>query len=155
MSGQTIAEKDSATGVVPTPVASAPWRVRAVSVLPNHRLAVTFIDGAHGTVDCSAILTADSPGIYAPLANLTFFGNVSVELGVPTWHNGADLDPAWLYDNLSTGKTWSDPEVSPRIMMQQQREDTQPWPVHASGVNSPRGSRFFASRQEKRSHVSP
>jgi hypothetical protein len=67
------------------------------------------MDGTHGAVDCSAILTSDNPGIYAPLAGPDYFGQVAVELGVPAWPNGADLDPAWLYDNLSTGKTWSVP----------------------------------------------
>jgi hypothetical protein len=40
MPSHATAEKDSAAGVTP----SAPWRVKAISVLPDYRLAVTFND---------------------------------------------------------------------------------------------------------------
>ncbi len=105
MPSQATAQENSAAGVIP----AAPWRIQAVSVLPGHLLAVTFKDGSAGVADCSTIRTCATPGIYAPLADPAFFNQVRIELGVLTWPNGADLDPAWLYENLSTNKTWSVP----------------------------------------------
>lgn len=105
MPSQAATQENSPAGVIP----AAPWRVQAVSVLPGHRLAVTFRDGSNGIADCSAIKNATDAGIFAPLADEAFFAQVSVELGVLTWPNGADLDPAWLHENLAAAKTWSVP----------------------------------------------
>lgn len=93
--------------IAPAPIPSAPWRTKALTVLPDYRLAVTFMDGRSGVVDCASVLNSPNPGIYAPLADPHFFGQVGIELGVPTWPNGADLDPAWLYDQLTVKKLWS------------------------------------------------
>lgn len=109
MSGETVTQENPAAGIVPAPIPTAPWRIKALTVLSDYRLAVTFMDGTNGIVDCSAIRTAGSPGIYAPLREKDYFGQAKLELGAPTWPNGADLDPAWLYDNLGGGKTWSVP----------------------------------------------
>ena len=105
MPSQTATQKNPAAGVIP----AAPWRIQAVSVLPDHRLALTFRDGLTGIADFSGIETTKNPGIYAPLANSDFFSQVQIELGVPTWPNGADFDPAWLYENIATHKTWPVP----------------------------------------------
>lgn len=51
---QTTPEADQAAGVIP----AAPWRVKALSLRPDYRLAVTFMDGTNGLVDFSAVLTA-------------------------------------------------------------------------------------------------
>lgn len=102
MPSQTATQENSAAGVIP----AAPWRIQAVSVLPDFRLALTFRDGLTGIADFSAIKTTPTPGIYAPLADADFFAQVQIELGVPTWPNGADFDPAWLHENLSAGKLW-------------------------------------------------
>lgn len=105
MPSQTTAQENPATGVIPV----APWRLEAVSALPGYRLALTFRDGLTGVADLSAITTTSNPGIYAPLAVHDFFKRVQIELGVPIWPNGADLDPVWLHDNLLKDKTWSVP----------------------------------------------
>lgn len=105
MPSQTTTEKNSATGVIP----AAPWRIQAVSVLPDHRLALTFRDALSGIADFSGIKTTTNPGIYAALADAEFFAQVQIELGVLIWPNGADLDPAWLHENLQIEKTWSVP----------------------------------------------
>lgn len=105
MPSQTATEENSTVGVIP----AAPWRIEAVSVLPNHRLAVTFRDGLKGVADFSAIATSSTPGVYARLADIDFFAQVKIELGVLTWPNGADIDPAWLHESLATDKTWSVP----------------------------------------------
>ena len=109
MSGQAVAKENPAARIMPGITPCAPWRVSALSVLPEYRLFVTFIDGKNGIIDCSAILTASNPGIYTQLAEPDYFGSVSLELGAPTWPNGADLDPSWLYDNIVEGKPWSVP----------------------------------------------
>jgi hypothetical protein len=105
MPSQASTQENPAAGVVP----AAPWRVNAVTVLPNHQLAVTFRDGRYGVLDCSAVQKPGDHGIYAPLADDDFFSRVEIELGVPTWPNGADLDPAWLYEELAQRKLWSVP----------------------------------------------
>ncbi|WP_186406056.1 DUF2442 domain-containing protein [Candidatus Accumulibacter aalborgensis] len=105
MPNQTTTQENPAAGVTP----AAPWRIHAVSVLPDYRLAVTFRDGSCGVIDCSSVQTTDRPGIFGPLADPEFFHAVRIELGVLTWPNGADLDPAWIHENISTEKTWSVP----------------------------------------------
>lgn len=105
MPSQTTTQKNPATGIIP----AAPWRIKAVSVLPEFQLAVTFCDGRNGIIDCSSILNSSNPGIYAPLADPDFFVQVALELGALTWPNGADLDPGWLYAELKNTKSWSIP----------------------------------------------
>lgn len=105
MPSQATTEKDSAAGVTP----SAPWRIKAISVLPEYRLAVTFNDGNSGIADFSSITTAKDAGIYAALADPGLFEKAYLDLGVITWPNGADLDPAWMYERIREEKTWSVP----------------------------------------------
>ena len=105
MPNQTATQENPAAGVIP----AAPWRILAVSVMPNHRLALTFRDGSTGLADFSAISKAAEPGIYAALADLDFFAQVKIELGVLTWPNGADIDPSWLYENIASDKSWPVP----------------------------------------------
>ena len=105
MSSQTATQENSAAGVIP----AAPWRIEAVSVLPEFRLALTFRDGLTGIADFSAIKASKNNGIYEALADADFFAQVQITLGVLTWPNGADMDPVWLYDNLATNKSWPVP----------------------------------------------
>ncbi len=80
MSSQRTTEKNPTAGVTPT----APWRIQAVTVLPDYCLAVTFRDGSCGVIDCSSVQKAEMPGIFGPLADADFFCRVYVELGVLT-----------------------------------------------------------------------
>ena len=105
MPSQATSKENSAVGIVP----AAPWRIRAVTTLPDYRLSVSFQDGRTGIVDCSAIKTTTNPGIYAALADQDFFIQVRIELGALTWPNGADLDPGWLHDELANRESWSVP----------------------------------------------
>ncbi len=105
MSIQATPETHQAAGVTP----SAPWRVKALSVLPGYRLAVTFQDGTNGILDLSEVTTAQDCGIYEELKDAGMFEQARLELGVVTWPNGADIDPAWMYEQLKTMKTWSVP----------------------------------------------
>ena len=105
MPSQAVAEADRTPGVT----ASAPWRVKAVSVLSGYRLAVTFQDGTKGVADLSALASDRDRGIYNALRDTAYFAQARLELGVVTWPNGADLDPAWMYDEIKRAKTWSVP----------------------------------------------
>lgn len=78
-------------------------------MLPDYRLAVTFQDGLSGVVDFSAVRTAREAGIYRPLADISVFEKAYVDLGVVTWPDGADLDPAWMYERIRDEATWSVP----------------------------------------------
>jgi hypothetical protein len=102
---EATAETDRTTGIT----TSAPWRIQTLTVLPGHRLAVTFQDGTHGVADLSSVLTAHECGIFSALKETAFFAQARLELGVVTWPNGADLDPVWMYDELGKSKTWSVP----------------------------------------------
>lgn len=105
MSIQTNAEANQTPGVTP----AAPWRVKALTVLPGYRLAVTFQDGTNGIADLSSVLTTLDCGIYEGLKDEAIFEQARLELGVVTWPNGADLDPAWMYEQIGGNKTWSVP----------------------------------------------
>jgi hypothetical protein len=83
--------------------------VKALSVLPDFRLAVTFQDGTSGFVDLSSLTSSRDPGVFAPLTDPHEFEKAYLELGVVTWPGGADLDPAWMYERVREGKTWSVP----------------------------------------------
>jgi uncharacterized membrane protein len=77
--------------------------------MPEYRLAVTFNDGSSGIADLSALTAAKESGIYAALADVRVFEQASLVLGVVTWPNGADLDPAWMYERIVEEETWSVP----------------------------------------------
>jgi hypothetical protein len=88
---------------------AAPWRVSALSILPDYRLAVTFHDGTTGVVDLSAVTSGSELGIYEPLKDPQYFAQARIELGTVTWTNRADLDPVWMYDRIRQSKTSSVP----------------------------------------------
>lgn len=105
MSSEAATEKDQAAGVIP----AAPWRVRSLTVMPGYRLAVTFQDGTSGIVDLSGVLTARECGVYEALKDQSVFEQAYLEIGVVMWPNGADIDPAWMYEEIKKQKTWSVP----------------------------------------------
>jgi hypothetical protein len=65
--------------------------------LGQYRLYLRFEDGVEGEVDIASMI--DLTGILAPLADPTFFAQVTTdpETGTITWPDGADLDPDVLY----------------------------------------------------------
>lgn len=75
--------------------------IQTVTPLPNHRLNVTFDDGASGEVSLAELV--DFTGVFAPLRDETVFRQVRVnpELGVICWPNGADLDTDVLYAEIT------------------------------------------------------
>jgi hypothetical protein len=65
-----------------------------------------FRDGTEGTADLAGLITAADAGLFAALRDDAEFASVRLELGVPTWPNGADLDPTWLYDEIRASGHW-------------------------------------------------
>ncbi|MDX2180713.1 MAG: DUF2442 domain-containing protein [Bryobacteraceae bacterium] len=67
--------------------------------LPEHRVLLRFEDGLEGVVDLG---TLNFSGVFAPLANPTYFAKLRVDpdLGTIAWPNGADLDPDVLYSKV-------------------------------------------------------
>jgi len=102
---QATAETHRAVGVT----AAAPWRVKEMTVVSDYRLAVTFQDGTRRFADLSAVTSSPSPGMYEPLKDPQYLAQARLEFGTVVWPNGADLDPAWMYDDVQDGKTWSVP----------------------------------------------
>ena len=102
MSVETVTQSNSSAGIT----AAAPWRMRAVSALPDYRLSVTCNDGTSGIVDMSQLVTSHDAGVFAALADENVFGQARIELGVLTWPNGADLDPEWVHEELGRSRVW-------------------------------------------------
>lgn len=96
MSSEAITETYQATGVIP----AAPWRLRALSVLPEWQLAVTFNDGLTGTVDVSALVNGPDAGVFEALRVSAFFAKAYLDCGAITWPNGADLAPDEMYKEI-------------------------------------------------------
>lgn len=87
----------------------APWRVKALSVLADFRLAVTFQDGTSGIVDLSSVTTSHRQGGFAALTSPKEFQRACLKLGVVTWPSGFELDPVWTHDHVMNEQTWSVP----------------------------------------------
>ncbi len=103
---ETVTQEHRPAGVI----AAASWRVRAVAVQPGYRLSITCNDGTSGIVDMSRLVASEKAGVYAVLKDVSVFNQVSIELGVLTWSNGADLDPEWVHEEIGKNKTWSVPD---------------------------------------------
>ncbi len=97
-----IANSNQASGVVP----AAPWRVRALSVLPAWQLAVTFNDGLSGIVDVSALANGADAGIFEALRDPAYFASATLDCGAVTWHNGADLAPDAMHREILRCGVW-------------------------------------------------
>ena len=102
MSSQTIAETHQAAGITP----AAPWRLRALSVLPEWKLAVTFNDGANGIVDVSALVNGPEAGVFEALRDPAYFATAYLDCGAATWPNGADLAPDAMHKEIRRCGVW-------------------------------------------------
>ncbi len=96
MSSQAITETHQAAGITP----AAPWRVRALSVLPQWQLAVTFNDGLTGIVDVFALVHGQDAGVFEALRDPAFLARAYLDCGAITWPNGADLAPNAMYKEI-------------------------------------------------------
>jgi hypothetical protein len=102
---ETVTQEHRPAGVT----AAAPWRIRAADILPDYRLSITCNDGTSGIVDMSALVKSADAGVFAALKDAQLFRQVNIELGAITWPNVADLDPAWVHEEVGKNRTWSVP----------------------------------------------
>lgn len=73
-------------------------RVLSFEPVALYTLRVHFEDGTEQVIDFEPVLEGE---IFAPLRDLELFRQVTIDPEVQTlvWPNGADFDPANLYDN--------------------------------------------------------
>jgi hypothetical protein len=87
-------------------IPAAPWRLRALGVLPQWQLAVTFNDGLTGIVDVSALVNGPNAGVFDALRDPVFFARAYLDCGAITWPNGADLAPDAMYKAIRADGVW-------------------------------------------------
>jgi hypothetical protein len=102
MSSETITESHQASGVTPT----APWRLRALGILPEWQLEVTFNDGTIGIADLSGLVCEPDAGIFSALRDPDYFATAYLDCGAVTWPNGADLAPNAMYKEIRRSGVW-------------------------------------------------
>jgi hypothetical protein len=97
-------ETHKALGISP----SAPWRVLNIKIKPGYRIQVTFMDGSTGWLDLSLWLRSGriDGSVFDALREEDFLELATVELGVITWPNGADLSSDALYDEIHLNGEW-------------------------------------------------
>ena len=59
--------------------------------------------GSAGEHDFSAMLAEPAP-MLAPLRAPSYFAQVSLHCGAPTWPNGFDIAPEWLHKMEAAGE---------------------------------------------------
>jgi len=101
-------ETNRATEVAPPIRHTVPWRVTSVTVLPEARLRVTFVDGTAGEVDMRAFLNSPkvAGSVFDALRDPVEFARADTILGAVQWPNGADLAPDAMYDAIREGGVW-------------------------------------------------
>lgn len=102
MSSEAITETHQTAGIIP----AAPWRLRALSVLPEWQLAVTFNDGLSGIVDVSALVHGADAGVFGALRDPAFFAKAFLDCGAVVWPNGADIAPDAMHKEIQRSGTW-------------------------------------------------
>ena len=102
MSAEAITKKNTAAGLT----TRAPWRVEHVEALPGFKLKLRFRDGTAGIADLASLVLETDSGLFHALNDEAEFATVSLQLGVPVWPHGADLDPCWLYDEIAAYGLW-------------------------------------------------
>jgi Protein of unknown function (DUF2442) len=74
-------------------------KVVRVKPLGGYRLHLAFSDGSEGERDFADVIAEGGPMV-EPLADESTFTRVFLELGVPTWPNGFDVDSIALHDEM-------------------------------------------------------
>ena len=77
-----------------------------VSVLPNYRLHVRFVDGTQGVVDLSRLLASPTARVFTPLRDRVRFVEAHVRDGVVRWPGDLDLAPDAMHDELKGNGLW-------------------------------------------------
>jgi hypothetical protein len=77
-------------------------RVRSFHIVAPYTLRVRFEDDKEQTIDFHPVLHGT---LYSPLRDIELFNQVRVDPEIETlvWPNGADFDPATLYDWPAVG----------------------------------------------------
>ncbi|OFY66074.1 MAG: hypothetical protein A3H98_07520 [Bacteroidetes bacterium RIFCSPLOWO2_02_FULL_36_8] len=72
-------------------------KIKSVTVPELYKISILFDDGKKQTIDLESILFGP---LYGPLKDAKLFKQVQVDPEVTTvvWPNGADFDPATLYN---------------------------------------------------------
>ena len=72
-------------------------RIQSFEIVEPYALALRFEDDTEQRVDFRPILRGE---LFGPLQDLSIFNAVSLdkEIGIMTWPNGAEFDPATLHD---------------------------------------------------------
>jgi hypothetical protein len=73
--------------------------LKALSVLPGYRLAVTFRDGMGGIVDLSRVKPDPSCAVFSALADLRVFEQARIELGAVT---RGRMAPTWILSGCTS-----------------------------------------------------
>jgi hypothetical protein len=87
------------------------FKLVELKVLDHPRLWLRFSDGREGIWDFSELLAEGGPMV-EPLANPAMFARVFVQMGVPTWPNGFDLDAIALHDEMAEAGALKTPEAA-------------------------------------------
>lgn len=106
MRSQSVAQKDSAAGLIPEVRPRMPWRVADVKALPKFQLRVRFVDGLEGTVDMARLIHSKKAGVFAVLSDPARFNQVRVEYGAVTWPGELDLAPDAMHAEIKRSGTW-------------------------------------------------
>ncbi|HTX47786.1 MAG TPA: DUF2442 domain-containing protein [Caulobacteraceae bacterium] len=69
-------------------------KARRVRALDGFRLDLEFSDGSFGIASLEDFVQTGP--MMAPLRDPAYFAQVFLEMGVPTWPNGCDVDPTAL-----------------------------------------------------------
>ena len=82
-------------------------RVRSFDIVAPYTLRVRFEDEKEQTIDFQPLLNG---ALYGPLRNIELFNQVRVDPEIETlvWPNGADFDPATLYDWPTVGEAFKE-----------------------------------------------
>lgn len=66
-------------------------RARRIQALEDYRLEIAFDDDTVGVADLSEFVNLGP--MTEHLRDPVYFARVFIEMGVPTWPNGCDIDP--------------------------------------------------------------
>jgi hypothetical protein len=83
-------------------------KVAKIDWVGGYRLRFRFNDDSVGEFDFAPIVSESGPMV-EPLRDLDYFKRVFVEYGAPTWPNGFDVAPDWLYREIEAAGALSRP----------------------------------------------
>lgn len=83
-----------------------PWRVAAVTDLPDYQLLVRFNDSCEGVVRMKSLVTSPDAGVFAALADPAVFAQASIVQGAVTWPGDIDLAPDAMHAAIAATGEW-------------------------------------------------